>query len=83
MRTNKLVEKLENFFDLSKKKRRRKHDKYLKIVRQLEKRKFKLEQKVTREGAGDANSRRYKALIRELAVVTKLIRKAKEQDPAD
>ncbi|MCP4768807.1 MAG: hypothetical protein GY875_21410 [Gammaproteobacteria bacterium] len=83
MGTAKLVEKLENFFDLSKKKRRKKHDKYLKIVRQLEKRKFKLEQKVKRGRAGDANSRRYKALMRELEVVTKLIGKAKKQDPAD
>ncbi|RLA07315.1 MAG: hypothetical protein DRQ59_14500 [Gammaproteobacteria bacterium] len=83
MGTNKLVDKLEKFFDLSKQKRRKKHDKYLKIVRQLEKRQFKLEQKIKKEKAGDANSRRHKALIRELEVVSKLIGKAKKQDPAD
>ena len=83
MGTNKLVDKLEKFFDLSKQKRRKKHDKYLKIVRQLEKRQFKLEQKIKKEKAGDANSRRHKALIRELEVVSKLIGKAKEQDPVD
>lgn len=83
MRTNKLVDKLEKFFDLSKQKRRKKHDKYLKIVRQLEKRKSKLEQKIKRENAGDGSGRRYKALMRELEVVTKLIDKANKQDPAD
>ncbi len=82
MDTAKLVEKLENFFDLSKQKRQKKHDKYLKIVRQLEKRKFKLEQKVKRERA-DANSRRYKDLMRELQVLTKLISKAKQQELSD
>ncbi len=83
MRTNKLVDKLEKFFDLSKQKRRKKHDKYLKIVRQLEKRKSKLEQKIKREKAGDGNGRRYKALMRELEVVMKLISKANKQDPVD
>ncbi len=83
MGTSKLVEKLEDFFDLSKQKRRKKHDKYLKIVRQLEKRKSKLDKKIKREKAGDANSRRHKALIRELEVVSKLINKAEKQDPAD
>ena len=83
MGTAKLVEKLENFFDLSKQKRRKKHDKYLKIVRQLEKRKSKLEQKLTREKAGDAKSRRHKALIRELEVVSKLINKAEKKDPSE
>ena len=83
MRTNKLVDKLEKFFDLSKQKRRKKHDKYLKIVRQLEKRKSKLEQKLKREKAGDGSGRRYKDLMRELEVVTKLIDKANKQDPDD
>jgi len=83
MGTSKLVEKLEDFFDLSKQKRRKKHDKYLKIVRQLGKRKSKLEKKIKRERAGDVNSRRHKALIRELEVVSKLINKANKQDPAD
>ena len=82
MVTTKLVEKMEKFFDLSEKKQRRKHDKYLKIVLQLEKRKFKLEQKVKKERA-DANSRRYKDLMRELQVLTKLISKAKQQELSD
>jgi len=83
MGTAKLVEKLENFFDLSRQKRRKKHDKYLKIVRKLEKRKTKLEKKIKRERAGDANSHRYQDLMRELEVVSNLISKAKKQDPVD
>ena len=82
MVTTKLVEKMEKFFDLSEMKQRRKHDKYLKIVLQLEKRKFKLEQKV-KKGRADANSRRYKDLMRELQVLTKLISKAKQQELSD
>ena len=35
MDTTKLVGKLENFFDLSKKKQRKKHDKLLKIIARL------------------------------------------------
>jgi cell shape-determining protein MreC len=79
MGTAKLVEKLEKFFDLSKKKQRKKHDKYLKVIRKLEKKKFKLEQK---ERANDASSRPNKALRRELQVISKLIEKAKQQDLA-
>ena len=37
MDTTKLVGKLEDFFDLSKKKQRKKHDKLVKIIGKLEK----------------------------------------------
>jgi len=49
MGTNKLVGKLEKFFDLSKKKQERKHDKLLKIIRKLERKKSKLEVEVMDE----------------------------------
>ena len=53
MGTNKLVENLEDFFDLSKKKQRKKRDKLLKIIKQLEKKKTRLEQKVEKERANE------------------------------
>ena len=49
MGTNKLLAKLEKFFDLSKKKQRKKHDKLLKIIRELEEKKSELEQESQKE----------------------------------
>jgi len=83
MGTNKLIDKLENFFDLSKKKQRKKHDKLLKIVRKLDKKKSTLEQKLQKEKETDATSSRCQDLERELLVISKLIGKAKQKDLAD
>ena len=80
MGTNKLIEKLENFLSLSKKKQRKKHDKLLKIIRQLEKKRSKLEQKLKEETEVDANSSLCLDLKRELMVIEKLISKAQEKD---
>ena len=46
MDTNKLIGKLENFFDLSKNKQKDKRDKLLKIIDKLENKKSKLEVEV-------------------------------------
>lgn len=83
MGTAKLIDKLEKFFDLSEKKQRKKHDKYLKIIRKLEKKKLKIEQQEQRERDIDATSHRYRDLKRELLVISSLISKAKRLDPGD
>jgi len=83
MGTAKLVDKLEKYFDLSGKQQRKKHDKYLKVIRKLEKKKLKLEQKAQREKVIDSTSRRYQDLMRELLVISRLISKAKQQDLDD
>jgi hypothetical protein len=83
MGTAKLVDKLEKYFDLSGKQQRKKHDKYLKVIHKLEKKKFKLEQKAQREKVIDSTSRRYQDLMRELLVISRLISKAKQQDLDD
>ncbi len=83
MGTAKLIDKLEEYFDLSEKKQRQKHDKYLKVIRKLEKKKYKLEQKAKREKAIDARGSRYQDLMRELLVIARLISKAKQQDLGD
>jgi hypothetical protein len=83
MDTVKLVEKLEKFFDLSKEKQRKKHDKYLKVIRKLEKKKLKLEQKAQMESENDAASHPNQDLMRELQVISRLINKAKQQDLDD
>jgi vacuolar-type H+-ATPase subunit H len=83
MGTAKLVDKLEKYFDLSKKKQRKKHDKYREIISQLEKKKLKLKQKILREKDADVSDSRRRALKREFQVVSKLIRKAKRLDLDD
>jgi hypothetical protein len=83
MGTNKLVGKLEKFFDLSKEKQHKKHEKLLKIINKLEKKKSRLEQKAQREGASDTASSDYQDLERELQVISSLISKAKQKDQTD
>ena len=80
MDTSKLIDKLENFFDLSKKKQRKKHDKLVKIIHKLEKKKSRLEHKARKEKEIDAASSRYHDLERELQVISKLISKAEQRD---
>ena len=81
MDTTKLVGKLEDFFDLSKKKQRKKHDKLLKIIGKLEDKKASLEAELVEE-AGDVDGERYRDLKRELEVISELIDKARQQDAA-
>ena len=81
MDTTKLVGKLEDFFDLSKKKQRKKHDKLVKIIGKLEKKKASLETELADE-AGDVDGERYHELKRELQVISELIDKARQQEQA-
>jgi hypothetical protein len=83
MGTNKLVEKLEKFFDLSKEKQNKKHEKLLKIIAKLEKKKSRLEQKAQKEGMSDVTSSNYQDLERELQVISSLISKARQKDLID
>ena len=83
MGTAKLVGKLEKYLDLSKKKQRKKHDKYREIISKLENKKLKLKQKILRARGTDLSNSRRRALKREYQVVSRLIKKAKRLDPKD
>ena len=83
MGTTKLGEKLEKFLDLSQSKQRKRHDKLLKIIRELEEKKSRLEQKLQEERELDANGDRCQGLERKLQVISGLISKAKQKDLAD
>ena len=83
MDTNKLVGKLERFFDLSKKKQEKKHGKLLKIIEKLESKKSKLEVKLMEESKSDETSARYQDLSKELKVISELIKKAKKKALSD
>ena len=80
MDTTKLVGKLENFFDLSKKKQRKKRDKLLKIIGKLEEKKAALEAELSGEAGNDPESERCQDLKQELQVVSELIDKARQQE---
>lgn len=79
MNTNKLVNRLESYFDLSKKKQRKKHDKLLEIIDVLEKKKSRLLRKARKEREADPEGSRYQELQRELQVISGLISKANKK----
>jgi hypothetical protein len=80
MNTNKLIGKLDKFFNLSIKKQEKKHEKLLKIIERLEFKKSQLEIEVINESKSDETSNRYHELSQELKVISKLIKKAKKTD---
>ena len=83
MGTSKLVGKLSDFFDLSKKKQRKKHNKLLKIIAKLEKKKTSLHRQARLEHEAHKSSDRYHDLTREIRVISELIQKAKKHDVSD
>ena len=78
MNLNNLIGKLEDFFDLSDKKKRKKHDDILKIVKKLEDKKYKLKRQIQKESKKCKNSDACKKLCKEFKVVAKLLTKAKK-----
>jgi hypothetical protein len=83
MSTSKIADKLEDFFDLSKKKRRKKHKKLLKIIAKLEDKKSRLETELLEQDKQDETSDEYHDLIQELEVVSKLLEKARKHEKKD
>jgi hypothetical protein len=83
MGTSKLIEKLDDFFDLSKKKQRKKHNKLLKMIAKLEKKKTSLHREARLEHEAHKSSDRYHDLTREMKVISELIKKAKKHDVSD
>ena len=83
MRTNKLLSKLESFFDLPAQKQEKKHHKLLKIIDKLEARRAALEEELIAAGKADDTSSEYHELRKEVKVVSKLIKRAKQHDARD
>ena len=78
MNTSKLIKKVEEFFDFPKKKQKKKHDKFLKIINKLERKRSKIETELVEEERRDESSDRYQELSHEITVVARLIKKANE-----
>lgn len=83
MDTVELVQKLEAFFDQSKRKRKKKHRKLLKIIGKLEEKKHSVDLEVIEEAKRDDTSSRYRALLQEQQVIARLIKKAKKQQASN
>ena len=83
MDTNRLIGKLERFFNLPKNKQQDKHDKLLKIIAKLEGKKSRLEVEVMEQSKADDTSTRYHDLSKELKVLSELIKKAKKKALSD
>ncbi len=83
MGTNKLMDKLNNFFDLSENKQKTKQEKLLKIIHKLEEKKTALEQKMIKQSEIDETIPAYHEMSEELKVLSKLIKKAKKHSISD
>ncbi len=80
MNINKMMDKLDLFFDQSKKKQAKKHRKLLKIIEKLKVKKAMLKKELIKEARNGENSNKYRDMLKQYKVVVKLILKAKKQD---
>ncbi len=74
-----LLEQLDDFLDLSKKKQRRKREKLDKLIVSLEEKKAKLKRKIRRETHKDKNSKKVYNLCKEFKAISRMIKKAKKR----
>lgn len=75
-----LLAQMDEFFDLSKKKQRKKHDKLTKLIDSLENKKTRLKKQIQKESKIDKDSKRIYNMCKEFKVLNKLIKKAKKQE---
>jgi len=80
MNIKKVMEKLDGYFDLSKKKQIEKHEKLLKIISKLETKKSELKEVMIIESEVDNTSEKFHDLEKELKVISKLLKKAKKNN---
>ena len=74
------MQKLDEYFDLSKKKQNEKHDKLLKIISNLEQKKSELKAVMIIESEKDETSEEFYNLKKELKVLSKLLKKARQHN---
>jgi len=80
MNIKEVMEKLDGYFDLSKKKQIEKHEKLLKIINKLETKKSELKEVMIIESEIDNTSEKFHDLKKELKVISKLLKKAKKHN---
>jgi predicted solute-binding protein len=79
MSLSKLTDKLEEFFNLSKSKQKKKHDKLLKIIQKLYEKKSSLEHEMIIESEINETSEKFNEVRNEFNAVSKLLKKAKKK----
>lgn len=78
MKFKDLMEKVEDFFDLSKKKQKEKSNKLKKIIKSLQDKKDDLRKEIKQEARKDKKSKNCYNLCKEYKVVNRLLKKAKQ-----
>lgn len=79
MGTHKLVEKLEDFLGLSEKKQYKKREKLEGIILKLQDKKMRLDKEIVIESEIDETSSRYHDLNKQRMVISRLLKKARQQ----
>ncbi len=70
-----LLEQMDDFFDLSRKKQRKKREKLDKLIVSLEEKKAKLKRKIRRETHKDKSSKKVYNLCKEFKAISRMIKK--------
>ena len=79
MGIKKILNQLDDFFDLSKKKQKKKHEKLEKIIHSLEEKKAEIKTKIMNNDKKGRSSKKNYHLCKEFKVLSRLIYKAKKQ----
>ena len=80
MNIKEVMQKLDDYFDLSNNKQKEKHDKLLQIITRLEQKKSELKTEMIIESEKDTTSEEFHDLQKELKVISRLLKKAKQND---
>ena len=80
MNIKEVMQKLDDYFDLSNKKQKEKHDKLLQIITRLEQKKSELKTEMIIESEKDNTSEEFHDLQKELKVISRLLKKARQHD---
>jgi hypothetical protein len=78
MSIKKMIDKLDEYFDMSKKKQKKKSEKIVKIISKLKDKESELKAELVEQSEKDDTSEKYYDLEKELKIITKLLIKAKK-----
>jgi len=73
-----MIDKLDEYFDMSKKKQKKKSEKIVKIISKLKDKESELKAELVEQSEKDDTSEKYYDLEKELKIITKLLIKAKK-----
>ena len=75
-----LLLQVDDFFDLSRKKQRKKREKLARLIISLEQKKSQIKSKMRRETRKDKKSKKVYNLCKEFKAITRLIKKARKRE---